>query len=100
AVASNAFTLVQRPTTTPGVYDPATATWYLKNSFNAGAPDITSFVYGAPGDLPIMGDWNGDGVFTVGAYDPKTATFHLRNSNTAGPDDYTFAFGPANTGIP
>jgi hypothetical protein len=100
AVASNVFTLVQRPTTTPGVYDPATATWFLKNSFTAGAPDVTAFVFGQPGWLPLLGDWNGDGVFTVGAYDPKTATFHLRNSNTAGPDDFTFSFGPANTGIP
>jgi hypothetical protein len=101
AAVSNVVTqTVQRSIVTPGVFDPATATWYLRDSLTAGAPDIPPFVFGQPGWLPLMGDWNGDGVFTVGAFDPKTATFHLRNSNSAGPDDITFAFGPANTGFP
>jgi hypothetical protein len=92
---SNAVTeQVVRPHYTAGVFDPATATWYLRNSLSSGPTDIAPFVFGAPGDEPIMGDWNGDGVFTVGVFDPATATFHLRNSNSAGPDDITFQFGP------
>jgi hypothetical protein len=93
---SNAVTeQVIRPVPTPAVFDPATATWYLRNSFSGGPPSIAAFQFGAPGDLPILGDWDGDGVFTIGVFTPSTATFHLRNSNTPGPADFTFAFGPA-----
>src|SRR5262249_51614954 len=34
---------------TVGAFDPATGTWYLRNSNSPGAPDITPFRYGAPG---------------------------------------------------
>jgi uncharacterized delta-60 repeat protein len=80
--------------TTAGVFDPTTATWFLRNETTAGPPDIPPFQFGSPGDEPIMGDWNGDGKFTVGVFTPSTATFHLRNNNSAGPDDFTFVFGP------
>jgi hypothetical protein len=92
---SNAVTeQVLRPITTPAVFDPATATWYLNNSFASNGAPIT-FQYGAPGDQPIMGDWNGDGIFTIGVFRPSTATFFLRNSNTPGAPDFTFQFGPS-----
>jgi hypothetical protein len=85
---------VIRPVPTPAVFDPATATWYLRNSFTGGPPSIAAFQFGSPGDEPIMGDWDGDGVFTVGVFTPSTATFHLRNSNSPGPANLTFVFGP------
>jgi subtilase family serine protease len=79
---------------TAGVFDPATATWYLRNSNSAGGPDAGSFSYGVPGWLPVVGDWSGQGSFTVGVVDPATATWYLRNSNTAGaPDAGVFQFG-------
>jgi hypothetical protein len=91
---------VVRPVPTPAVFDPATATWFLKNSFGSGPPSISAFKFGSPGDIPIMGDWDGDGVFTIGVFTPATATFHLRNSNTPGAADFTFAFGPTGIGVP
>jgi hypothetical protein len=99
AVSATVSYTVARPVPTPAVFDPATATWSIRNSFGGGKADVT-FAFGSPGDLPIMGDWDGDGVFTVGVFTPSTATFHLRNSNSAGPADFTFAFGPAGIGVP
>jgi hypothetical protein len=89
---------VIQPTTTSAAFDPATATWYIRFSTSAGATDIPPFQFGAPGWEPIMGDWNGDGVWTIGVFDPATATFYLRNSNSPGAADITFQFGPAGVG--
>jgi hypothetical protein len=76
------------------MFDPATGTWYLKNSNSAGAPDFAPFAYGAPGWAPVVGDWNGDGVATVGVVDPSTMTWYLRNTNSAGAPDITpFRYG-------
>jgi hypothetical protein len=44
---------------TAGVFDPSTAIWDLRNSNSPGAPDIAPFAYGAPGWLPVAGDWDG-----------------------------------------
>jgi hypothetical protein len=79
---------------TVGAFDPATATWYLRNSNSAGAPDFAPFQYGAPGWIPVTGDWNGDGITTIGVVDPSTMTWYLRNSNSAGAPDFTpFQYG-------
>jgi hypothetical protein len=78
---------------TVGVVD-LSSSWYLKNSNDSGAPDVAPFAYGAPGWIPVAGDWDGDGVTTVGIFDPATATWYLRNSNTGGGVDYSpFAYG-------
>jgi ELWxxDGT repeat protein len=80
--------------TTVGAFDPATGTWYLKNSNSPGAPDAGHFAYGAPGWISVAGDWNGDGVMTVGVVDPRTMTWYLKNSNAPGAPDITpFRFG-------
>jgi M6 family metalloprotease-like protein len=84
---------------TPGLYNPTTSTFFLRNSNTAGVADLT-FPYGPPGAgwIPLLGDWDGDGVDTVGLYNPATSTFYLRNSNTAGVADITFQYGPAGAG--
>gem|GEM_PF-1631564 len=80
---------------TIGVYDPAAATFFLRNSNSAGVADLT-FNYGIPNWIPIAGDWDGDGIDTIGVYNPDTATFYLRNTNTAGFADITFVYGAPN----
>ena len=84
--------------TTVGLFDPKTATFYLRNSNTSGFADIT-FTYGPaatnPQWIPITGDWTGQGITTVGLFDPKTATFYLRNSNTSGFADIKFTYGAA-----
>jgi hypothetical protein len=49
----------------------------------AGAP----FAYGAPGWIPVVGDWEGDGRTTLGVVDPTTASWYLRDSNSPGAAD-------------
>ncbi len=78
---------------TPGVFDPATATWYLNAPGVLGIPQVVTFRYGAPGWVGVVGDWDGDGVATVGVFDPATATWYLKNSNSAGAPDLVFRYG-------
>ena len=52
---------------TPGLYNPATAAFFLRNSNSGGIADITlAFGPAGLGWIPIAGDWNGDGVTTIG----------------------------------
>ena len=81
--------------TTVGVFDSSSATFFLRSTNDSGAGDIT-FNYGIPNWIPIVGDWDGDGVETVGLYDPTSATFFLKNTNTGGTADLTFNYGMPN----
>ena len=53
----------------------------------------TSFYFGNPGDSPIVGDWDCDGVDTPGLYRRSDGFVYLRNSNTQGIADIRFYFG-------
>jgi hypothetical protein len=83
----------------PGLFDPATSTFNLRNTCDGGIADAT-FVYGPTGVAwtPIVGDWNGDGVDTIGLYNPIKSVFYLRDSNDSGFADATFNYGPGNSG--
>jgi hypothetical protein len=39
----------------------------------------TTLRWGLTGDLPVSGDWNGDGIRDVGVFRPSMARFYLRN---------------------
>ncbi|MCC8995046.1 MAG: SBBP repeat-containing protein, partial [Candidatus Contendobacter sp.] len=84
---------------TIGLYNPAAARFYLRNSNIAGPSNIT-FSYGPAnqGWIPLVGDWDGNGTQTIGLYNPATARFDLRNSNNKGVSDITFSYGPAGRG--
>jgi hypothetical protein len=69
-------------TDTVGVYRPSTTTFYLRNSNSSGPADLV-VPSGALGDIPLAGDWNGDGIATVGLYRPSNNTFYLRAANSA-----------------
>jgi len=58
-----------------------------------GDNDPKQFYYGKPGDVPFMGDWDGDGVATPGLYRRSDGYVYLRNSNTQGIADWEFYFG-------
>jgi peptidoglycan/xylan/chitin deacetylase (PgdA/CDA1 family) len=66
------------------------ATWYVLDGLSP-APATWTFDFGAPGDMPVAGDWNGDGLKTPGVV--RGNTWYLRNSLSAGPADLTFTFG-------
>jgi parallel beta-helix repeat protein len=81
---------------TVGLVDPLQGQWHLRNE--AGA--VTSFFYGNPGDLPIAGDWDGDGDATPGLYRQSDGFFYSRNSNTTGiADAECFAGDPSDVPI-
>jgi len=69
--------------------DPGTGEWYLRNSVGV----VTSFFFGNPGDYPIMGDWDCDGIDTPGMYRQSDGYVYLRNSNSQGIADIRFFFG-------
>jgi hypothetical protein len=77
---------------TVGVYNPANAAFFLRNSNTPGPADF-SFGYGPPGAAPLVGDWDGNGTDTVGVYVPATRTFFLRNANSGGAASVVLAFG-------
>ena len=83
-------------TTTIGVFRPGTGsgtnTFFLSNSSTSVSVDITATL-GAAGDLPIVGDWNGDGSTTIGVFRPSTNTFFLCNSLASGQVDITLTLG-------
>ena len=50
-----------------------------------------AFHFGDPGDVPVTGDWNGDGTDTAGLF--RNGGWYLRNSTTTGVGDVSFGFG-------
>jgi hypothetical protein len=73
-----------------GVADQTTGIWYLRDPGNGAT---TSFYFGNPGDFPIMGDWDCDGIDTPGLYRQSDGFVYLRNSNTQGIANIRFFFG-------
>jgi predicted extracellular nuclease len=81
------------PVDTVGVFRPSNANFYLRNSNSTGFADL-QFQFGLSTDLPVVGDWDGDGISTVGVYRPSTGEFFLKNANTfSAPVVYQFALG-------
>ena len=79
-------------TDTIGLFRASGNFFFLRNTNTTGSPDIIA-QFGAPGDLPVVGDWDGDGVTTIGLYRPSSSTFFLRDSNTPGFPDLIISFG-------
>ncbi len=76
---------------TVGLVEANQARWYLRNT--AGLQTV--FFFGNPGDVPLAGDWNGDGTTTVGMFRPSDGFFYARNSNSQGVADFAcFAGNP------
>ena len=78
------------------------ADWYLRTT-PSGGPAEQTFHYGVPGDVPLVGDWNGNGSETVGVVrfgQSGPVRWLLRNGNSAGPADVTFSFGTRRTDLP
>jgi hypothetical protein len=81
---------------TVGLVDTSQGVWYLRNSTGV----VATFGYGNPGDLPIAGDWDGDGTSTPGLYRQSDGFFYSRNSNSTGiADAECFAGDPADIPI-
>jgi hypothetical protein len=63
-----------------GVYNSANAAWYLDANNNLnwdGTPADRSGLYGAPGYVPFVGDWLGDGIARAGVFDAANGVWCL-----------------------
>ena len=76
---------------TIGLFRPTGNVFFLRNTNTVGFPDVT-VAFGASGDIPIVGDWNGDGT-TIGLFRPSGNYFFLRNNNTTGMPDIIVPYG-------
>jgi len=74
---SATWNLEVTPASKVGVFRPSTHTFYLKNGTTT-----TSINWGLSTDLPVTGDWNGDGRTEVGAFRPFVHTFYLKDAKT------------------
>jgi hypothetical protein len=59
-----------------GVYNSSTSMFFLRN----GTVN-TTFKFGSGTDIPVTGDWNGDGLWDVGVFRNSTRTFILKNGS-------------------
>ncbi len=82
---------------TLSIYRPANQRFYVINALGQdggglGAADY-EFLFGNPGDKPVVGDWDGDGVDEVGLHRESTGFFYYRNSLSTGVADGELFFG-------
>lgn len=73
-----------------GVVDTETGEWILDDPLGG---ESTGFLFGNPGDIPFVGDWDCDGDETPGLYRQADGFVYLRNSNAQGVADIRFFFG-------
>ncbi|MEE8331674.1 MAG: S8 family serine peptidase [Acidimicrobiia bacterium] len=76
-----------------GLFNPASGEWHLRK----GDGTTMSVTFGDPGDHPLVGDWDGDGVETPGVWRPPTdggaGHFYGTNSVATGMAEMDFSFG-------
>ena len=76
-----------------GIFRSSTGYWYLNYNFDDSAE--TSFYYGGSGDIPVIGDWDGDEDADIGYFQPSNRNWYL-DSHKDGTTDFNFQLG--NTG--
>jgi parallel beta-helix repeat protein len=82
---------------TLSIYRPSEARFYIinklgENEGGLGAAEY-SFLFGNPGDKPVVGDWDGDGIDEIGLHRETSGFFYYRNTLTTGIADGQFFFG-------
>lgn len=79
--------------TAPWFWDPSCTTVLATDNQTRfhDAACLHETINGVPDGIPVVGDWNGDGVQTPGIV--KNGRWYLRNSNSLGPADIVFDFG-------
>jgi hypothetical protein len=81
----------------PPTADEATSGGRLMKRTSQGKPraDVIDhvFLYGAAGDVPVTGDWNGDGIPTIGVYRDGEWTIDLNGDGRLGDSDGRYTYG-------
>lgn len=62
-------------------FDPASATWYIRQSSDGATLGGAPFTWGPGGALPVPGDYDGDGKTDLALFEPATAKWHIRQSS-------------------
>jgi hypothetical protein len=91
--AAAAAAVLARAAPTPCVH--RGITFFCGQSPTPGPPETATLVFrfGNPTDLPLFGDWNGDGIPTPAVFRPSTATWYLTNTANASDTPQVFAYG-------
>jgi hypothetical protein len=66
------------------------AQWFV-NGPGDPSDQLAAFGYGFDSDVPVVGDWNGDGVETVGVV--RGSSWHLTDVNAGAAPTRTFVYG-------
>jgi hypothetical protein len=74
------------------VWVDAGSQWSLRDGLYRSAA-VSRFYFGNPGDVPFMGDWDGDGVATPGLFRQSDGFVYVKDANTQGTADLEFFFG-------
>ena len=82
---------------TVSIYRPSTQQFFIINELGAnegglGAADY-AFLFGNPGDNPVTGDWDDDGITEVGLYRSSSGFFYWRNTLDTGVATAQIFFG-------
>jgi hypothetical protein len=100
------FTLAQNPVARPGIFEPAgagfnhqTSGWWDLAAING----TNGFDYGAAGDIPVVGEWDGQYYAGIGVFRPAGSPYNrttsdqwlLRNLELPGNPDIVFYYGAA-----
>lgn len=81
-----------------GVFRPSSGMWYLDLNNNGkwdGAPGDAEYKYGAPGDVPVVGDWNGAGISRIGIFRRGVWFLDTNGNHTFDQGDKVFVYGRA-----
>jgi hypothetical protein len=79
------------------VFRPSNGYWYILNSSGYTGPGgftgQTRLAWGESGDIPVSGDFDGDGKTDIAIWRPSNVTWYILNSN--GSVETTYFFGAA-----
>lgn len=67
-----------------GVFRPSDRRWYLdanNNGLYDAGIDLLRGIFGASTDIPVAGDWTGDGIDKIGVYRPANRMWYLDADN-------------------
>ncbi len=85
---------------TPGVFNPNTDQWRLTNGLNGqnvnnNTPVVNfTFTFGQNGaDIPVAGDWDGNGIDSIGVVKSSESSWFLSNTFAGTIDITPFIFG-------
>jgi hypothetical protein len=82
---------------TVSIYRPSEARFYVIDELGSNGGGLGaaaySFLFGNPGDVAFVGDWDGDGIDTPGLRRPSDGFVYLRHTNTQGVANVSFFYG-------